>query len=213
MTGGRLKLALGSCLLLGAAAILITLSRSPIAIARVNTDAVEPAGTITQRTSACQPGEVLPRGTSAVRLRVFAFLGPRVTLEALQDGRVIARGERAAGWTGGAVTVPIEPLATARAGVELCFTIFLDGDESNFLTGELEAGALAAHGRGWPPSSRLRVEYLRSAASSWWSLVPQVARRMGLGRAWAGTWGAVLVLVLMGGVTALCSVLTLRELR
>ena len=35
---------------------------------------------------------------------------------------------------------------------------------------------------------------------------------MGLGRAWAGTWGALLVLALMGGVAALCSALILREL-
>ena len=127
----RLKLTLGVCLLLGAAAILVTLSRSPVAVIRVNTAAVASIGTITQPTSACQSGELLPRGTSAIRLRVFALLGPRVALEELQAGHVIARGERSSGWTGGAVTVPVEPLATARAGAELCFTIFLDGDESN----------------------------------------------------------------------------------
>jgi hypothetical protein len=35
---------------------------------------------------------------------------------------------------------------------------------------------------------------------------------MGLGHAWDGTWSAVLVLVLMGGVALLCAALALREL-
>jgi hypothetical protein len=40
-----------------------------------------------------------------------------------------------------------------------------------------------------------------------------VARRMGLGRAWAGTWVAAMVALLMATGIALASWLTLRESR
>ncbi len=60
---------------------------------------------------------------------------------------------------------------------------------------------------------RIAVEYVRAGSSSWWSLVPSVARRMGLGRAWAGTWVAAMVALLMVTGIVLASWLTLREAR
>ncbi|MGD0452801.1 MAG: hypothetical protein ABSB69_04330 [Solirubrobacteraceae bacterium] len=211
MTDAPLKIALGTGLVIGVAALGITLSQSPITVAEVSTAEHGLLGTTTQKLSACQSNEVLPRETSAIRLRVETFIGPKVAVEVLAHGRVIAHGERESGWTGGVVTIPVEPLSMARSGVELCFTLFLNGDESAELVGERTTGALAAQSRFGPLAGRVRVEYLRPGRSSWWSLAPAVARRMGLGRAWSGTWNVLLVFGLMGGMVLLCSRMMLRE--
>jgi hypothetical protein len=208
----RPKITVGLCLLVGAAAIAVTLSKSPLTIAAVNTTATASLGKTSRTTAVCQSGETLPPGTTAIRLRVFAFLGPRVTVEVSSHGHVIAHGERGSGWTSGAVTVPVKPLARTSPGVELCFTFFTDGNEEDWYVGEASTAAHAPRG-GRVPHGRVRVEYMRPGGSSWWSLARMVARRMGLGRAWPGAWNALLVLALMAGVTVLCSLAILRQLR
>ena len=90
--------------------------------------------------------------------------------------------------------------------------MFGNGHESVELLGEPTSGAFAARGRRGPLPGRIRVEYLRPGGASWWSVAPEVARRMGLGRAAPGTWIVLLVLALMGCLVALCSRLVLREL-
>jgi hypothetical protein len=207
-----LKLLLAAGLPLGVLAVAITLTQAPITVARVSTTERTFLAEVRHKTSVCQAGEALPRETSAIRLGADGFLGPRVTVEVLAHSRVIAHGERGSGWTAGVVTVPVNRLSTARSGVELCFTLFGNGEESTTLVGSPAAGARAAHGNDGPLPGRVSVEYLRPSRSSWWSLAPQVARRMGLGHAAAGTWCVLLVLALMGGVVALCSRLILREL-
>jgi hypothetical protein len=91
--------------------------------------------------------------------------------------------------------------------------MFGNGNESVELLGEQTSGALAARGQHGPLPGRVRVEYLRPGDASWWSIAPEVARRMGLGHAAAGTWSVLLVLALMGCVVVLCSRLILRELQ
>jgi hypothetical protein len=213
VTRARLKLLLGAGLLLGIAAIAITLTEAPITLARLNTPQGAYLTEAQGKVSACQAGELLPRGTSAIRLRAYAFLGPRVTVELRARGHVIADGERGSGWTGGVVTVPVSHLSTARSGVELCFTMFGNGHEPIELLGEPTSGARAARGQHGPLPGRVRVEYLRPGDASWWSIAPEVARRMGLGHAAPGTWSVLLVLALMGCLMALCSRLILRELQ
>ncbi|HXN37318.1 MAG TPA: DUF2142 domain-containing protein [Solirubrobacteraceae bacterium] len=211
-TDGRFKIALLVGLLVGAAAIAMTLSQAPLSIARVNTVEEATIATVRHRAQACQSAEVLPRGTSAIRLPMYAFLGPRVTLAVYSAGRVIADGERGQGWTSGAVTIPVHPLATQRSGVTLCFALWLNGYESVELEGESATGALAAQGPSGPLPGRIRVEYLRPGRSSWWSLAPMVARRMGLGHAAGGTWSVLLVAALMGGIVLACARVIVRGL-
>jgi hypothetical protein len=208
----RLEIALAAAGIAGVAATCFALSQAPATVARSSTAAHESLGSIRRPIAACQADEVLPREVSAVRLGIGAFLGPRVTVEVLAQERAIARGERGSGWTGGTVTVPIGAEASARSGVEVCFAAALNGDESAALSGVRTPTALAASGPGGPLRGRVRIEYLRAGASSWWSLAPSVARRMGLGHAWSGTWSVALVLALMAGVAALCIRLTLRTL-
>lgn len=207
-----IKIILGAGLVFSAAAIGITLSQAPITVARVNTVKTRSLGKVHRRTDICQPNETLPRETSAIRLRVFAYTGPRVTVAVLARERLIARGERESGWTSGVVTIPVKPLATARSGVKLCFTLFLNGDEGASFVGERTKRAPATRDRTTTLPGRIRVEYLRPGRASWWSQALSVARRMGLGHAGSGTWSVLLVIVLMVSVVLLCSRLILREL-
>lgn len=205
MAETRLKIALGAGLVIGAVALGVTLTGSPVAVARVNTATLTAIGEVHQPMAACQSGEALPRGSTAIRLRVLSFAGPRVTAAVLEHGHLIARGERGSGWSGGAVTVPVEPLSTTTSGVELCYAIYGNDDESDGLVGELTAQGDAALTRSGPLPGRLRAEYLRPGKSSWWSLATAVAHRLGLGRAASGAWWAVLAIALMGCVVVLCS--------
>lgn len=213
ISDARLKITLGTGLLIGAIAMGATLSRAPIAVVHANTARQSVIGASNQTLAACQRNEVLPRETSAIRLRIFAFLGSRVTVDVLAHRHVIAHGERGSGWTGGAVTVPVKPLSTARSGVDLCFSVFMHGGEYDGFVGESTTGALAAQSRNQPLGGRVRVEYMRPSQSTWWSLARAVTRRMGLGRGWPGTWSVPVVVVLMGCVVLLCSRLILRALR
>jgi hypothetical protein len=212
VTRARVKLALVAGLSAGIIAIVVTLLGSPIAIARINVPGDVFVGEASQVTRECQSGEVLPRETTAVRLRTYAFLGPRVTVEVLEHGRVIAHGARGSGWTGGAVTVRVNRLSATKSGVKLCFTLYINGHETIEYAGQRLTGALAARGPDGPLEGRVRVEDLRPGSASWLSITPEVARRMGIGHAASGTWSVFLVIALMGGLLALCSRLILREL-
>jgi putative copper export protein len=107
----------------------------------------------------------------------------------------------------------VNPVSTQRSGVDLCFKLFLSGDESAALEGERTSATLAASGADGPLPGRVRVEYLRTSGSSWWSLVPTVARRMGLGHALGGIGNVLLALALMCGVAAVCARAILTGLR
>jgi hypothetical protein len=196
-----------------AGAVAFALSQSPVTVAGENTSVRFFVATSKNALSACQSGETLPEGTSAIRLHVESFVGPRVTVQVREGARVIASGERPSGWTAGVVTVPVKPLASTRANVELCYTDHLNGYEMGVFVGEPTTGASAAQTSQGSLPGRIAVEYLRPSGSSWWSLIGTVARRMALGRAWPGEWSVVLVLLLMIGVGILCSRAILRELR
>lgn len=213
MVDARLKITLGIGLVTGVTAIAVTLSQAPVTVARVNTPTHTDIGSTNRAIAACQPDEVLPRGITAIRLRIFAFLGPRVTVEVLARGRVIAHGERGSGWTGGAVTVPVTPRSTATSGTQLCFALFANGDESDELVGAPAAGALAAHDRDGSLHGRVRAEYLRPGGSSWWSLARAVARRMSLGRGWPGAASVPLAVILIACVVLLSCALIVRSPR
>lgn len=208
----RIVVVLSVGFILMAILLVVTLSGSPIAVAGVNTTSEASIGALKTKAQVCQGGETLPAGTTGVRLRVFGFIGPRVTVRMLSHGSVIAHGEAGPGWTGSVVTVPVKPLPVERTGLTLCFGIFLNGYETTFLTGEPTTPARAATGPEGSLGGRLRVEYMRPGHTSWLSIAPEVARRIGLGRGAAGTWWVLLGLAFMAGAIAVSSRLVLREL-
>ncbi len=213
MRDARVALAAGFGLV--ALALAVVLSGSPQVLAGSN--GIEPLGnaltTVPGGGSACQGGETLPAGTSAIRISLGATAGPRVAAAVRgPDGRVLARGISGQGWLANVVTVPVAPLARTVRGATVCFG-FRGAYERISFFGVRTPAQTAARSGGRALPGRVAIEYVRSGDSSWWSLASSVARRMGLGRAWAGTWVAVFVASLTAAAIAVGSWLLVREAR
>jgi hypothetical protein len=197
-----------------AIALVITLSGSPLVVTHTNAIlADEPILEAESGSNACQAGEALPAGTTAIRLTLVAAVGPRVSLSVLSGARVLTSGVTAGGWTSGAVTVPVKALPNAAAPVRICFKLGPSAETVQLGGLRTSATTAARNLSGVPLPGRFTVEYMRRGDSSWWSLAKTAARHMGLGRAPSGTWVALLVLLLMGTVLATASWLIVKELR
>jgi hypothetical protein len=212
MRDARVALAAGLALL--AVALVIVLSGSPQVLA--GTNGIEPLGNVLASVpgggSACQAGETLPAGSSAIRLSLGATAGPRVAVAVRSNGEVVAHGVSAPGWLGDVVTIPVEPLGRAVRDATVCFAFAGAYERVSFFGARTPARGAARSGKGLLPG-RVAVEYVRSGRSSWWSLALSVARRMGLGRARAGTWIALFVGALMAAAIAAASWSLIRESR
>ena len=197
-----------------AVAIAVTLSGSPVVVLHANSTLA--AGSIAETTSgarACQSGEFIPAGTSAIRLTLAAEVGPGVDVTALSGSHVLTSGGVGDGWTGGSVTVPVRPIRHASSDTRICFGLD-PSKESVEIVGSPTSSVVAAKGgNGEPLPGRLKVEYLTRTGHSWWSVAPEVARRIGLDHAPSGTWVVLTLIALMGTVIAISSWLVLRELR
>jgi hypothetical protein len=210
------RIALVAGLTLLAIGICLTLLHSPLSVAATN----KPPGLLEEeqlsstRSGAryCQAGETLPRGTATIRIGLSASLGPRVSVAVSSGGHTITSGEAGSGWTGWVVSVPVEPLPHAVLGVTVCAS-FRVRDETLVLLGTKTGAALAARENGRPLPGRMSIEYLRPGTRSWASMVASVARDMGFGRAWAGTWVVFLALALLAAVAGIASGFVLHEMR
>jgi hypothetical protein len=208
----RIGIAIAAGLIAIAIGVAVTLSRSPLTVARGDSVTAEPFEEVSKPASYCQAGETLPHGTSAIRLALLPVLGPRVTVTVLSGSRVVTRGARAAGWQGASVSVPVTPVARTVAPVRVCFGLsFMNGGV--LLQGWPAPPAHATTSRAGPLPGRVGIEYLRPGRRSWWSLAAATARRLGLGRAWSGTGNALLVMALVATLIVLSSWLVIRELR
>ena len=206
--------ALVTGLALLAIALVITLSGSPLVVTHTNaTPANEPILEARSGSSACQAGEALPAGITAIRLTLVAAVGPRVNLSVLSGTRVLTSGAAASGWTSGAVTVPVKALPHTVAPVRICFKLGPSAEIVQLGGSRANAMTAARHLSGVPLPGRFTVEYMRRGDSSWWSLAKTAARHMGLGRAPSGTWVSLLLLLLMGTAVATASWLIVKELR
>lgn len=197
-----------------AIAVAIVLSGAPRVLA--GTNGIEPGATaltsVPGSGSACQGHETLPARTVAIRLSLQASAGPRVTVAVRSGSAIITRGEGAQGWLGQVVAIPVKPLDRTVRDATVCFAFTGANERVSFL-GVPTSKRRAATSGGRPLQGRIAIEYLRPGHSSWWSLARSTARRMGLGRAWAGTWVVLLVAGLMAAGVAFASWLAVRELR
>ncbi len=207
------KLALLAGFALLAIALALTLLRSPLTVAATNrVPGRETAiGGTTAGATYCQAGEVLPRESSAIRIWLNAAAGPHVSVVVYAGEHAITSGSRPSIWIGGAVTVPVRPLAHTVAGTRVCVS-FRVHDETVGFQGRPTPADVAAHDGQRALEGRLTIEYLRPGGRSWLSLAGEVARRMGLGRAAAGTWIVLVALALFAAAVALASRLIVREL-
>ncbi len=213
----RVALALGLAFV--AIAVVLVMSGSPIRVAGENSVAAQAGSVAAQapiasahgRARACQSGELLPAGTTALRPSFEASVGPSVTVTVLSGAHVLTRGTRASGWTGGQVTVPIEPLSRATPDVTVCFSLGESREVVNIF-GRRTIASVAASSGGEPLDGRMGIEYLAAGTHSWWSIAASVARRIGLGRAPSGTWVVLVPASLMAAAALLAAGLCLREL-
>jgi hypothetical protein len=204
----RITLAAGLAVI--AVAFVLTLSHSPLTVARGNVSTASGLVTTSLPARACQGEEALPQGTSAIRLGLLTVLGPRVTVQVLSGSRVVTEGSYPPGWSSGAVTVPVTPVAHAVAPVKVCFTLS-SMNAPVTLRGWTTRRAVAALSGEGPLPGRMGVEYLRPSRP-WWSSAASVIRRLGYGHAASGLWDALLVVALALGFIALTSWLILEEL-
>lgn len=206
----RTRVALGLSLIALVAAIVAVLSLSPQTVARSNgIETAQELESVTGHFNACQANETVPGGTTAIRLSLKAVLGPRIALRVLAGRRLVASGERAAGWTAADVTVPVGRVAQTVSQTKVCIR-FLARDESVGLIGQqLTAGG---H-RSQAGLGLIKVEYLRPGDQTWWALVPTVARRLAFGHAWSGIWVVPFLGAAMAAVLALVAWLALRLAR
>lgn len=208
----RIVLAVGLALL--AVAVVLAITRSPMVVSSVSVTPSRETVLATTREGAsyCQPHELVPQDTSAIRLWLGAMVGPRLALVVSSAGHVVVSGERGSGWRGKAVTVPVHPPAQAVANATVC-TSFKVKDEEVLLFGAPAPPTFAARDDGHPLPGRIVIEYLRRGHTSWAAMALSIARRMGLGRAYAGTWIALLVVALVSAVALSTVLLLLKELR
>ncbi len=210
----NVRTALAAGLALITVAGVLVLSQAPSVVLASNS--IEPNSELAltgNDANACQGRERLPSGTTAIRLSLAAFTGPAVTVRAVSGTRTIAAGEHGSGWDGKTVTVAVKARSVSISPVEICFAVSTVGAEPVKLFGSDTNPAAAAHGGGGEAlKGRLRIEYLGDGRASWLSLLATVARNMGLGRGWSGTWVALLVALLMLSATAMVVRVVAREL-
>jgi hypothetical protein len=201
-------------LLVLAVALVVTLSGSPLFVAQTNgVLTTEPIGSGQSGARACQSGELLPAGTSAIRLTFTAAVGPRVSVSALSGNRVVANGTTGSGWTSGAVTVAVKPLPRPVSNVTICFRLGPAAEAVELDGSQTGPSVAARETSGAPLPGRFTVEYMKPGSNTWWGLARKVARRFGLGRAPSGSWIALLLLVLMGTSVATAVWLLMEDLR
>lgn len=197
-----------------AATIAIVASGSPPEVSRASSTPVNSGlGSSYGPAGVCQGGELLPAGTSAIRLLIHSpIVGPRVTVTVIEGERTIAGGTRGSGWTAGEVTVPIKPVSRMVPGVTVCFAFersaWLVG-----LTGRRTPSSVAARFNGEPMLGRVGIEYLRRGRRSWWARTLSIAEQMGLGHAVDGASIPLLVLASMAAIVGFSSWLIVRELQ
>ncbi|HSZ68939.1 MAG TPA: DUF2142 domain-containing protein [Solirubrobacteraceae bacterium] len=186
------RVALGAGAALIAVALAVTFSRGPLVVTGTNSI---PNTTVVAATLGpahfCQGGEVVPQGTTAVRVWLQGNVQPRVRIAVLARSRTVASGTQAGGWLGKVMTVPIPRLQRTLRDAQLCLSIDRAVQALNLLGGPV------SHPAPGEAASKVRVEYLRPGPSSWWSLVSTVSRRLGIGRAPEGSWVALIPLATM----------------
>jgi hypothetical protein len=208
------KIALVAVLTLLVLGVALALAHAPMSVARTNVTAREEdrIAYTTKGATYCQASELLPHGTSAIRLSFLAFAGPRIRVVLSSGGRAITSGERGSGWTSRVVTVPVKPLAHTVSGVTVCASFRLR-NVGVTVFGQAAPRAIAATNGEETLPGRMWIEYLRPGPRSWASLAPSIVTHMGFGRAASGTGIALLAIAVLATVAVLASRLVLKELR
>ena len=173
------------------------------------------AVTIQRGQQLCQPGELIPADTAAIRLDAGApgaLRGPALAAELQGLPSSHASGTLAPGWRAGTITIPLAPRVRHDTGATVCVRDLGPGAVS--FGGSVPAGSwvLSIDGRGL--GGRVRIDYMRPGSESWLSLLPTLAHRITIGKSrlvrhWAPA--AFILLALLAVALALYTVLALQE--
>lgn len=162
----------------------------------------------------CQAEELVPGDTHALQLTIGTYQrpGPPVVIDVTRGGRLLAGGGRAAGWTqGDHVRLPLVRSVPTTAGPEVCLT---NSGPATLALGGSASVPPPARVDGIPQRGRVRIEYVRSGRESWWSLMPTIFHRFGLGKApGLGSWTFVLAWGLVLAAAAIAGRLLWRGTR
>ena len=145
----------------------------------------------------CQ-STLVPKDATSVQLFVVPAgrAGPALDLRFTDPGgRTITTGRIAAGWTGGAVTVPVTRVRRSEATGRMC--VRNGGAEPLGISG-LVSQFLKASVNGAEQQAAVSILFYRDGSESWWSLLPTIAHRAGILKgAFAGGWSFWVALALL----------------
>lgn len=207
----KVTLVLGVVILIAVCAYVLT--RSPPRVLRAGARSSTFLSSFYGASEGCQDNETLPARASAVRLSILAYVGAPLHVAVYSGSHVLTTGSRGPNWTGTSVTVPLVPLSHSVSHATLCYAV-APNSETLFILGS--PASVPAEGlrqtTGDVLAGRLSAEYLGAGRESWWSRVLTVARHMGLGRAFSGTWIVLLIAAMVAAVGILAGGLVVREL-
>ena len=148
----------------------------------------------------CEPGELLPGDTGALRLSATAdgSPGPPLGVSISGSDGPVSVGALAAGWRPGAILIPVRRVPDDLAGATVC--VRNRGSRAVSFGGSVPDSGFQIELAGEPLSGRLRIEYMRPGRESWLQLLPALAYRFSLGKSgllrhWEA--GAALALMLL----------------
>jgi hypothetical protein len=163
----------------------------------------------------CQPDAFLSDDAARVQILVGTFGRPvpdlRITFVHGANSAV-ASGALPSGAREGLVTIPIKRTRSAPASTTAC--LHVGGRSSVELAGEagpIIPGSEVVGGR--PQPGRVSLAYFREGEESWWSLLPELTHRFGLGKAaFFGDWTLPVAALALLGVWVAAARLLAREL-
>jgi hypothetical protein len=148
----------------------------------------------------CEPGELLPGDTGALRLAASAGAasGPRLAVSIGGPRGPVSSGGLSAGWRSGPVLIPITRVAHTTPGATVCVQNL--GTSPVVFGGSVPDGSFVVQLDGRGLGGRMRIEYMRPGRETWLQLLPTLTHRFSLAKSdlvrhWAA--GAALVLVLL----------------
>jgi hypothetical protein len=157
----------------------------------------------------CEPGELVPADTGAIKLTATAggLRAPALGVDIRGPGGPMATGRLGGGWRAGPISIPVSRVATT-VGATVC--VSNRGSQRVDFGGSTPDSVFVIQIAGRPFDGRLRIEYLRPGRESWLDLVPTLAHRFSLAKSdvlrhWAAI--AAVVLVLLAIALALWAVL------
>ena len=211
LTPVRVLLAVGLLALFGAA-LAILLQREPrLAGTNLTSDVgfVIPLGPGQQL---CEPGELLPGDTGALKLDATTngVASPALSAALSGPGGPVGTGVLNAGWRPGIVSIPVSRVPDTVSGATVCLRNL--GASQVAFGGSAPDSGFFIQIAGKPLSGRLRIEYMRPGSESWLQLLPTLVHRFSLAKAdLLRHWEAGAVLVLMLAAIALATRTLLKE--